>query len=143
MNEIETVKAETLPIPLTRPEICKRWRARKRGETVEERLRGAKAGALNHRWHGGKTRGGTKGKYVHIYMPDHPRAHHGHVAEHILIAERVLGKPLPLLAVVHHSNRDESDNKNANLVICENQAYHRFLHGRMQRKERMNGINTN
>ena len=31
--------------------------------------------------------------------------------EHILFAEKALGKPLPEGAVVHHMNRDQGDNK--------------------------------
>lgn len=48
--------------------------------------------------------------------------------EHVLVAERVLGKPLPIGAVVHHVNDDRADNRPANLVICPNQAYHRLIH---------------
>mgnify|MGYP000915328673 FL=1 len=49
---------------------------------------------------------------------------------HILIAERVLGKPLPAGAVVHHANCDPSDNRNENLVICPDQRYHLLIHRR-------------
>lgn len=49
------------------------------------------------------------------------------------IAERALGKPLPATAVVHHVNEDWTDNRNENLVICENNAYHLFLHRRLRR----------
>lgn len=49
---------------------------------------------------------------------------------HILIAEGVLGKPLPLGAVVHHVDEDKTNNEKTNLVICENQSYHKLLHAR-------------
>jgi hypothetical protein len=52
------------------------------------------------------------------------------VLEHILIAERALGKRLPPGAQVHHVDRDRSNNANTNLVICPDAAYHRLLHRR-------------
>lgn len=51
--------------------------------------------------------------------------------EHVLVAERALGKPLPAGAQVHHWDKDRSNNDPANLVICPDQAYHRLLHRRM------------
>jgi transposase len=52
--------------------------------------------------------------------------------EHILIAERALGKPLPAGVDVHHVNLVKHDNANTNLVICTHQ-YHLDLHARMRR----------
>lgn len=55
------------------------------------------------------------------------------VYEHIHIAEKALGKPLPAGAVVHHMNRDKGDNFSyLNLVVCPNQEYHMLLHSRMK-----------
>ena len=51
--------------------------------------------------------------------------------EHIQIAERALGHTLPFGAMVHHHDRDKTNNKNSNLVICENGAYHHLIHARM------------
>jgi HNH endonuclease len=53
--------------------------------------------------------------------------------EHILFAEKALGKPLPKGAVVHHMDRDGTNNNTKspwNLVICPNQGYHMLLHAR-------------
>lgn len=65
-----------------------------------------------------------------IYEPNHPRAgYDGYVPEHILIAEKILGHPLRPLIVIHHPNGNQD---NSIFVICENQAYHLFLHRRLR-----------
>lgn len=82
-------------------------------------------------WKGGLSRE-TQG-YALVRMPNHPRARqNGYVAEHILIAERALGRYLPSGAVVHHVNEVKSDNSRGNHVICENENYHRLLHQRLR-----------
>jgi hypothetical protein len=50
---------------------------------------------------------------------------------HVLVAERVLGRPLPPGAVVHHADGNRANNDPSNLVICPSQAYHRLLHRRI------------
>jgi len=80
-------------------------------------------------WLGGRHR--TSLGYVLIYQPGHPRANgQGYVMEHLLIAEGVLGYAVPVKAVVHHVNKVKDDNRNENLVVCEDEAYHRLLHVR-------------
>ncbi len=57
----------------------------------------------------------------------------GHVnTEHLVKAQKVLGKPLPAGAEVHHINGDPSDNRRSNLVICQDSAYHHLLHQRQR-----------
>ena len=68
-----------------------------------------------------------------VLRPEHPRADvKGYVREHILIAEKTLEKPLPEGAIVHHSNGNRADNLPENLVICQDEAYHKFLHKRIR-----------
>jgi len=52
--------------------------------------------------------------------------------EHIAVAERALGCPLPPGAVVHHVDGDRTNNSPSNLVICPTQAYHMLLHARQR-----------
>jgi len=59
----------------------------------------------------------------------------GNKHEHVAVAERVLGKPLPKGAVVHHANGNKADNRPANLVICPGEAYHQLLHRRQRARD--------
>lgn len=87
-------------------------------------------GSLSHNWKGGFSV--DRLGYKIIRKIAHPKAHNGYIYEHIFIAEKVLGKALPLGAVVHHIDGKTGNNKNSNLVICENNAYHLFLHQRQR-----------
>jgi hypothetical protein len=93
-------------------------------------INGHQSRGENHaRWNGGKRRYAEG--YIGIKVVGHPRANKsGYVGEHILVAEKALGKYLPINAVVHHINGDKSDNRNENLLICENQQYHSLIHRR-------------
>ena len=84
----------------------------------------------NRRFNNNKTR--KCGKYSVIPVCGHPRgvSSREYVKEHILVAEKALGKPLPEEAVVHHCDEDGSNNKNLNLVICQDQGYHMLIHRR-------------
>jgi len=52
--------------------------------------------------------------------------------EHRLIAERVLGKPLPSGAEMHHVDGNRLNNAHSNLVICPSTTYHKLLHSRAE-----------
>lgn len=47
-----------------------------------------------------------------------------------IVAERAIGKKLPLGAIVHHVDNDKLNNENWNLVICPSDAYHAIMHMR-------------
>jgi hypothetical protein len=71
--------------------------------------------------------------YILIKRPDHPRADkRGYVLEHILIVERILGKPLPPNACIHHINENPADNRPKNLIVCPDNTYHKLVHQRLR-----------
>ena len=71
-------------------------------------------------------------RYIRVMCPSHPRANRdGYVYEHTLVAERALGRVLPIGAEVHHFNEVKTDNRRENLVICPDHKYHALLHTRM------------
>ncbi len=63
------------------------------------------------------------------------------IARHRVRAEVALGHPLPPGAQVHHPDEDPW-NPDARLVICEDAAYHNFLHSRMLVKHAGGDPNT-
>lgn len=80
------------------------------------------------------SRGLSSHGYVRILVAKGVR-----VYEHVLVAERALGRPLrglgrghPDTEVVHHVNGDKQDNRPENLVVCTH-AYHVELHHRLER----------
>src|SRR5262249_30734370 len=70
--------------------------------------------------------------YWMISQPDHPRANSlGFVFEHIIIAEKALGKPIPLHIEVCHPNGDSLDNSRGNLVVGP-KGYSKVLYKRLR-----------
>ncbi len=65
--------------------------------------------------------------YVLVWAPDHPRASRARVAEHILVAEQMLGRSLAKGEEVHHIDFDKQNNDPSNLLVVtasEHQKYH-------------------
>lgn len=112
-----------------------RDRLRTLGVTIRDRSechKGLCTGAAHHKWCGGRTTLG--GGYIGIKSPSHPRTQHptGFVCEHVVIAERALGRPLLGRHPVHHVDGDAGNNANTNLVICQDGNYHKLLHVRLR-----------
>lgn len=82
----------------------------------------ARTATANHR---------TNLGYRRLWAKNHPYNNGQRLMfEHVMLAERAIGKSLPKGAVVHHVNGDRGDNSPENLVVCENQTYHFLLHRR-------------
>ena len=69
-------------------------------------------------WKGGRYKN-SRG-YVYAYSPGHPKAKTtNHIAEHILVAEKTLGRYLDNTECVHHINHNVSDNRPGNLQVMK------------------------
>ena len=92
---------------------------------------GHKSGKDSHLWKGGKMIN-SQG-YLLAHSPSNPRADiRGYVRESIVVAEKTLGKPLPPGVIVHHSDEDRINNTPSNLVICQDDTYHKLIHVRLR-----------
>ena len=65
--------------------------------------------------------------YVLAWCPEHPRASHGRVFEHILVAEQMLGRYLIADEFVHHRDRNKKNNDPDNLLVLTS-SEHAKLH---------------
>ncbi len=65
------------------------------------------------------------GGYRYIYSPSHPdKTKAGYVAEHRLVMEKIIGRPLTRKEAVHHLNHDRLDNRPENLHLCTSNGSH-------------------
>ena len=94
------------------------------------------------RWKGGASLRCKPG-YMSVYI-GHKNGTSFYRSEHVLIAEKALGRPLKRGEIIHHINGNGLDNRNCNLLICS-RSYHFWFHQKMARlyqEEHFNGGNT-
>lgn len=78
-------------------------------------------------WKGGKHL--DVNGYVLVWAPAHPNARtFGYVQEHVKIVTAIIGRPLKAQECVHHVDENKQNNRNNNLVVCQDLAYHNLLH---------------
>lgn len=74
-------------------------------------------------WKGGKRK--TADGYIAVLMHDHPRAQqNGYVYEHILVMEKMLGRPVEHSEIIHHCNGNRTDNRPYNLRLFASHSEH-------------------
>lgn len=112
--------------------VAKRAEGTYRSGESKRFIHGHHARGPNHpQWRGGRHED-TQG-YIRLLRPGHARANvNGYVLEHVLLAQRALGRPIPKGSEVHHANGNPGDNQPGNLVLCEDRAYHKLLHRRFR-----------
>jgi len=106
---------------------------------------GEKPKQSKSQWIRGHNKGWGKGivkktsiKRFLISVPGHPRgtkSKYSYVFRNILVAEKALGKYLNVGHPVHHADGDTYNDSPSNLVICENQSYHKLLHTREKARD--------
>ena len=67
--------------------------------------------------------------YIAIYMPEHHRAFdNGCIYEHILVAEKMLGRELLPEECVHHKDKDRTNNSEDNMMVFTTNEDHVAFH---------------
>jgi hypothetical protein len=82
-------------------------------------------GEKHHLWKGGRH---ISNKYWAVRCPGHPKAHKNYVYEHVLIAEKKLGRYLLPGECIHHIDNNELNNSEDNLRVFKSNAEHVKFH---------------
>ena len=85
-----------------------------------------KKGQRPHNWKGGRHK--LKIGYIVVNCPGHPRAYRNEVYEHILVAEKKIGRYLKKGERVHHINGIKDDNRHENIAVFGSHKEHMQHH---------------
>ena len=105
-------------ISKTKTGVPSKLKGVKRTEETKKKISESKKGKFFKKSkYGGHTKTRSDG-YIAVYVPQHPGANKdGYVMEHILVMEEHIGRYLTEDEVVHHVNRNRSDNRIENLRL--------------------------
>jgi len=128
MRDISRKNGRLSPSEETKKKLSLRQKEYWTKEKIELRK-----GSSNPSWLGGRI---IVNGYVLCYCPNHPKAYKKgqYVQEHILIMEKHIGRFLNKKEIVHHINKDRSDNRIENLQLMT-QSNHVRLHNLERKKE--------
>lgn len=85
-------------------------------------------GPGHSQWKGGRSVHGQSG-YWTVYAPNHPRRKpNNRVFEHILVAEKKIGRPISRAEPIHHIDFDPLNNHPDNLYVCRDNKEHMDIH---------------
>jgi len=85
-------------------------------------------------WKGGRSK--TPSGYILVNAIGHPRAYGNNVYEHILVAEKKLGRCITKEERVHHINGIKDDNRPENLIVLTNEKEHVKIHYKEHQRKR-------
>ena len=101
------------------------WTGRKRppfSKECREKMSNSRKGEKGSNWQGGIMK---HSGYILIHAPNHPFCeHHGYVRKHRLVVEKHINRHLLPSEVVHHVNKNTSDNRLENLMVFINNGFH-------------------
>jgi hypothetical protein len=95
---------------------------------------GARSGKNNPNWKGGRRK--SHNGYIYIFVgTDNPLADkRGYAAEHRIVADRKIRRPLLTSEHIHHLNGVRSDNRMKNIQI-ETNSTHAALHVKTRKRD--------
>lgn len=116
-----------------REKLRKANQGKKASKSTKLKMSQSHQGKKSRFWRGGKYK--MVSGYICVYSPNHPLANRDkYVMEHRLVMEKVIGRYLRPEEVVHHIDKDVSNNKPDNLLLFADNSEHIKYHASIRRK---------